>query len=141
MSKAYVSAALRRLVCDRANHACEYCLIPEIAVLVSHEIDHMIAEKHGGQTEENSLAFACTICNKYKGSDLASIDPINGEIVRLYQPRCDRWCEHFQLEEGKMIPLTSVGRATVRLLQMNRSERVEERRLLSQSDVLEVPTS
>ena len=96
MSKAYVSAALRRLVYERANHACEYCLMPEIAVLVSHEIDHVIAEKHGGQTDENNLALACTICNKYKGSDLASIDPSNGEIVRLYHPRCDRWREHFQ---------------------------------------------
>ena len=50
MSKGYISASLRRLVCNRANHGCEYCLIPEIAVLVSHEIDHVIAEKHGGKT-------------------------------------------------------------------------------------------
>ncbi|MDJ0800102.1 MAG: HNH endonuclease signature motif containing protein [Calothrix sp. MO_167.B12] len=141
MSKAYVSAALRRLVYDRAKGACEYCLIPEIAVLVSHEIDHVIAEKHGGQTNENNLALACTICNKYKGSDLASIDPINGEIVRLYQPRCDRWCEHFRLEDGEIIPLTSIGRVTVRLLQMNRPERVEERRLLLQANALDVPES
>lgn len=27
MSKAYVSAALKRLVCNRADFACEYCLI------------------------------------------------------------------------------------------------------------------
>jgi len=141
MSKAYVSAALRRLVYERANHACEYCLMPEIAVLVSHEIDHVIAEKHGGQTDENNLALACTICNKYKGSDLASIDPSNGEIVRLYHPRCDHWREHFQLEEGEIMPLTSIGRVTVRLLQMNRPERVEERKLLSQANVLNVPES
>jgi hypothetical protein len=141
MSKAYVSAALRRLVCDRANHACEYCLMPEIAVFVSHEIDHVIAEKHGGQTNENNLALACTICNKYKGSDLASIDPSNGEIVRLYHPRRDRWRDHFQLEEGEIIPLTSIGGVTVRLLQINRPDRVEERRLLSQATVLDVPES
>jgi len=141
MSKAYVSAALRRLVCNRANHACEYCLMPEIAVLVSHEIDHVIAQKHGGQTDEKNLALACTICNKYKGSDIASIDPISGEIVRLYQPRCDRWRDHFQLEEGELIPLTPIGRVTVRLLQMNSPERVEERRLLSQANVLDVPES
>lgn len=31
MSKTYISAALRRLVRDQANYACEYCLIPEMA--------------------------------------------------------------------------------------------------------------
>lgn len=141
MSKTYISIALRRLVHDRAAHACEYCLMPEIAVFVPHEVDHVIAEKHGGQTDENNLALACTICNKHKGSDLASIDPSNGEIVRLYQPSHDRWRDHFQLEDGEILPLTAIGRVTVRLLQMNRSERVEERRLLLQAGVLSVPES
>jgi len=64
---------------------------------------------------------------------------LNGEIVRLYQPRQDRWRDHFQLEEGEIIPLTAIGRVTVRLLQMNRSERLAERQLLSQAEVLDVP--
>ena len=139
MSKAYVSASLRRSVCDRGRFACEYCLMPESSVLVSHEVDHIIAEKHGGQTDENNLALSCTICNKYKGSDLASIDPIDGEIVRLYHPRRDRWRDHFRLDEGEIMPLTAIGRVTIRLLQMNRPERVEERRLLSQANILNVP--
>ncbi|MDF5717144.1 MAG: HNH endonuclease signature motif containing protein [Rhizonema sp. NSF051] len=139
MSKTYISTALRRLVGDRANHACEYCLIPEIAALVPHEVDHVIAQKHGGQTDETNLALACTICNKYKGSDLTSIDPSNGEIMRLYQPRHDRWYDHFQLKDGEILPLTAIGRVTVRLLQMNRPERVEERRVLLQANVLIVP--
>jgi hypothetical protein len=115
-------------------------LVSEIATFVSHELDRVIAEKHGGQTDEGNLALACTICNKHKGSDLASIDPISGEIVRLYQPRCDRWGEHFQLnhETGEIIPLTAIGRVTVRLLQLNRRVRMEERRLLIQAKVLHV---
>ena len=44
-------------------------------MLVAHEIDHVIAEKHGGQTDKDNLALACTLFNKYKGSDLAFIDP------------------------------------------------------------------
>jgi hypothetical protein len=39
MSKTYVSASLRRMVCDRANGYCEYCLIPETLALSSHQID------------------------------------------------------------------------------------------------------
>lgn len=141
MSKAYISAALRRLVCDRANHACEYCLIPEIAVFLSHEIDHVIAEKHGGKTDENNLALACMICNKSKGSDIASIDPVSEEIVRLYQPRRDHWRDHFQLDDGEIVPLTAIARATVHLLQINRPERIEERRLFLQAKTLIVPDS
>jgi hypothetical protein len=141
MSKTYVSAALRRMVYERACDACEYCLVPEIASFVSHEVDHVIAEKHGGQTDEGNLALACTICNKHKGSDLASIDPMSGEIVRLYQPRGDRWGDHFQLnpENGEIIALTVIGRVTARLLRVNRRERVEERGLLVRAKVLHVP--
>jgi hypothetical protein len=141
MSKTYVSVELRHLVYDRAGSTCEYCLMPEIAVLVSHEIDHVIAEKHGGRTEAGNLALACTICNKYKGSDLASIDPVSGEIVRLYQPRSDRWQDHFQLQGREILPLTAIGRVTVRLLQFNRSERLEERKCLIETGMLQVPKS
>jgi hypothetical protein len=140
MSKTYISAALRRLVYERAHYACEYCLMPEVAVLISHEVDHVIAEKHGGETDESNLALACTICNKYKGSDLASIDPLNGEIVRLFQPQRDCWQNHFQFQNGEIVALDAIARVTVRLLQMNRPERIEERRLLAQAGELHLPS-
>ncbi|MEB3295673.1 MAG: HNH endonuclease [Synechococcales bacterium] len=136
MSKSYISATLRRQVYDRANACCEYCLMPEFAVLVSHEVDHVIAEKHGGQTELENLALACTSCNKHKGSDLASIDPLDGEIIRLFKPRHDRWDEHFRLSVGEIVPLTAIGRVTVRLLQLNRSERLTIRKVLEEAGVL-----
>ena len=136
MSKTYIPSAVRRFVSERANHACEYCLIPEIAVLAPHQIDHVIAEKHGGPTNPDNLALACTICNKHKGSDLASIDPSSGETVRLYRPREDHWHEHFQLKGGRIIPQSAIGRVTVQLLRLNLLERVKERRILSQANVL-----
>ena len=75
MSSTYIPVALRQFVYERANAQCEYCLIPEDVVFAPHEIDHIIAEKHGGPTEANNLALSCTLCNKYKGSDIASVDP------------------------------------------------------------------
>lgn len=84
MSTSYISNALRRLVFDRADCRCEYCLLPEIAAFLSHEVDHVIAEKHEGKTDAENLALACSVCNKQKGSDIASVDPTTGEIVRLY---------------------------------------------------------
>ena len=84
MSSSYIPAAIRSLVRERANYCCEYCFIPEVFTFASHETDHIIARKHGGQTKKDNLAFSCTICNQYKGSDLASIDVnINGKIISV----------------------------------------------------------
>jgi hypothetical protein len=125
-------------VYKRAGGNCEYCLIPEAVTFATHEIDHIIAEKHGGLTNADNLALACVLCNKYKGSDLASIDPVTGRIASLYHPREERWCDHFHLDNAEIAPLTAKGRAATRLLQFNRRERVEERRLLIEARLYKV---
>ncbi|MBF8276792.1 MAG: hypothetical protein HW390_1865 [Candidatus Brocadiaceae bacterium] len=117
----------------------EYCLIPEVAVLFAHQIDHIIAEKHGGVTQADNLALSCAICNKYKGSDIASLD--ENEVVALFHPRRQHWSEHFQLQEAVIVPLTAHGRVTVKLLQMNCFERIAERRLLIRAELLSVIAS
>lgn len=69
------------------------------------------------------------ICNKRKGPNIASIDPDTGMVVPLYNPRKQKWQEHFQLRyDGTIIGLTPEGRATASLLEFNSSERVQERR-------------
>lgn len=129
MSVTYIPAALRNLVYERAGGCCEYCLISETVTFATHHIDHIIAEKHGGQTVEENLALSCALCNKYKGSDLTSIDDETGEIVRLFNPRTDAWSEHFKIGNGTFIGLTTNARATIRLLQINNSARIEERKI------------
>ena len=86
MSETYINAALRKQVYRRARGCCEYCLLPDIAAFAPHEVDHIIAEKHGGLTAAENLALSCTLCNKHKSSDLTSIDPETGDIVPLYHP-------------------------------------------------------
>ncbi len=140
MSKSYISPKLRKAVYERARGCCEYCLIPEIATFAPHQIDHIIAEKHGGLTKLNNLALACSLCNKYKGSDLTSIDPNTGEIVPLFNPRQDLWLEHFQLKDAVIIAKTAKGRVTERLLQFNISDRLEERKLLINADIYKLPS-
>ena len=63
----------------------------------SHQIDHIIAEKHGGPTDPDNLALCCTLCNRYKGSDLTAIDPETGQIVPLFHPRNQALADHFRL--------------------------------------------
>lgn len=140
MAASYISSALRQQVHSRAAGCCEYCLIPETAVLAAHEIDHIIAQKHGGSAEIDNLALSCTLCNKHKGSDLASIDPETEQVALLYHPRRDNWPEHFRLHEAQFVGLTPTGRATIRLLQLNRPDRIEERELLIAAKMIDIPT-
>lgn len=123
-------ADVRRLVAERADFRCEYCLIPESQVFIPHQIDHVIAQKHGGGSTLDNLAYSCAPCNKRKGSDLASVDPETDQVTRFFHPRRDVWAEHFRLEEARIEPLTAIGRATVQLLQLNRPQLLIEREYL-----------
>jgi len=64
-----------------------------------HEPDHIIAKKHGGETALGNLANACFDCNRFKGSDIASLDPLTQDLVPLYNPRVALWRDHFVLKE------------------------------------------
>ena len=64
----YIPESLRTLVARRANFTCEYCLISQEDTFHTCQIDHIISIKHGGQTVEDNLAFACQFCNRNKGS-------------------------------------------------------------------------
>ncbi|MGL5193125.1 MAG: HNH endonuclease [Chroococcales cyanobacterium] len=136
MSENYISASLRRLVEERANYRCEYCLLPANVAFFSHEIDHIIAQKHGGITDANNLALTCWRCNRHKGSDLGSFDPETGEFSFLFNPRTQEWIEHFTRENLTIFGVTPEGRTTVKLLQMNTQERLTERRRLCNSSDL-----
>ncbi len=126
----YINTELRRLVRERASQRCEYCLLPEADAFARHEADHIIAEKHGGETSEANLCWSCWVCNRYKGSDIASFDLLTQQITALFHPRLDVWEQHFSLDGAKLWPLTAQGRVTVRLLQLNKRERIEERRMM-----------
>jgi len=131
-----VNAALRAEVRSRAKRQCEYCLVLEDLRLLKHEIDHIIPIKHGGENTAGNLALCCTVCNKYKGTDLASIDPETGEMQRLFNPRRDQWREHFDLRGAEIVARTDIGRVTVRLLQLNRADRLREREIMIQAGLL-----
>jgi 5-methylcytosine-specific restriction endonuclease McrA len=104
MNRVRISAALRRQVRERANGRCEYCLLAEVKAFFPHEPDHIIAQKHGGQSVLQNLALACFDCNRFKGPDIASIDPVSGRLTPIFNPRINRWPEHFQAEKGRIVP-------------------------------------
>ena len=122
-----IPAKLRRMVRERAGGRCEYCLAPEKLSFQTHQMEHIVAEKHGGATSAENLALACIGCNQCKGADISSIDPMTGELTPLFHPRRDKWREHFELRGLFILPKTAVGRVIVRLLQFNAPERIIER--------------
>ena len=134
------SAELRRQVVRRANERCEYCLIHQDDAVANHQIDHVIADKHGGPTTLENLALACVLCNIRKGSDLSSIDPESVEVTTLFNPRIQGWTEHFRVDDVQIIGSTPEGRATVRLLQLNSFQRLAERRELKKAGRFPVST-
>lgn len=130
MPRDYISARLRRAVFKRARGCCEYCLLHQDCTDFTHHVDHVLARKHKAPTTFENLALACLECNLNKGSDLATIDPVTGEVAFLFNPRRQNWGAHFAIEKDKIVGLTPIGRATAALLQFNVPMRVEERRRL-----------
>jgi HNH endonuclease len=143
VSTTYIPVALRRQVEERANFKCEYCCLPIEVAFYSHEIDHVIAEKHQGETIAENLALTCWRCNRHKGSDLGSFDPQTGDFSFLFNPRTQQWSDHFRFNLAHLYGLTSEGRTTIELLQLNSNDRIEERQrlLLIAPDSLKVSES
>ena len=101
--------------------------MPEGVTLIPHEPDHVIAHQHGGATTLANLAYTCHQCNRFKGPNLASIDPETQERTFLFNPRQDRWVEHFRWSGPRIVPLSAQGRATAELLRLNDPRRVAAR--------------
>jgi hypothetical protein len=128
-----ISARLREEVADRAGHRCEYCLLSEKHSFARHQVDHVIAVKHGGPSTLDNLALSCTLCNRRKGSDLSSLNPDTGQLAPLFHPRLDKWRDHFELRGGEILGFSVSARVTIRLLRLNRPDRVKEREALVNS--------
>jgi HNH endonuclease len=111
---------------------CEYCQLPQEASSIPFEIDHIVAQKHHGQTVADNLAWSCFYCNSAKGPNIAGLTT-DGELVALFHPRRDRWSEHFRWEGALLIGLSAVGRATITVLNINS----EDQRLLRESLIRE----
>lgn len=125
-----MSVALRGLIRRRAGDRCEYCGIPQEHVAYPFQIEHIVARQHHGNDDPSNLALACERCNAYKGPNLSAIDPETGNIVTLFNPRQHRWHDHFVIQNAIVIGATDMGRATVRLLNMNAPRRMELRAIL-----------
>jgi hypothetical protein len=119
----------RNFVRRRAGERCEYCGLAQADLpFFRFQIEHVQPRQHLGGDDPENLALACEHCNQHKGTNLSAVDPLMRKIVPIFNPRVDRWSDHFEIEGPVVIGLTEIGRAMVRLLQMNSESRVILRR-------------
>jgi HNH endonuclease len=125
-----MNRSMRAFVRERAEYRCEYCRIHELDRPLSFHIEHIIARKHRGSDDPANLAWACHNCNLGKSSNLSGRDMLSGRIVVLFNPRRQRWNRHFKWNGAWLEGLTPCGRATIDVLNINASDRVELREKL-----------
>ena len=119
---------LREQVIKRANNRCEYCLLSQTGQEATFHIDLVSPRTLKGGTTLDNLALACVSCSLRKSAKVSATDPENGLEVQLYNPRSQLWSEHFQWKGALAVPLTTIGRATIAALALNRSIMLEIRR-------------
>jgi hypothetical protein len=92
-------------------------------------LDHFTPRAHGGTDDEDNLWPSCQHCNAFKQARRGARDSESGELAPLFNPRRQRWVDHFVWGDGgrRVAGLTPVGRAKVAALQLNREELVEAR--------------
>ena len=126
---------LRQLVRARAGQRCEYCHLPDVAAPAStFHVEHVVARQHAGANGPENRAWSCHRCNLHKGPNLSGRDPLTDRIVRLFDPRRQRWDRHFEWSGAYLVGRTQTGRATIAVLDMNDPQRIELRQALMDDD-------
>ena len=120
---------IRQLVTDRAFGCCEYCMSQEKYASQSFSLEHIFPVVLGGETDVENLSLACQGCNNFKFTKVTALDSETNTIVRIFNPRQDKWTEHFGWNDHFtiIVGITSIGRATVKALQLNRDNLINQR--------------
>jgi hypothetical protein len=118
----------------RARDVCEYCLLPTTG---PYHVDHIIAPAlwssyvagqlspvrsrpdRAGPDHLDNFAWCCPFCNLAKGQRVSFRS--GRRTSRLFDPRHDRWSEHFVLVHSYLfiVGMPGIGQATERALGFN----------------------
>jgi HNH endonuclease len=134
MSRFSISTALRESVRNRAFCCCEYCKSQDKYSPTNFTIDHIVPQSNDGGSELDNLAYACFLCNRLKSNKTKAFDVNTSTWIPIFNPRKNDWDEHFTWSDDALLIIgkTSIARATVSELQLNRSKLIEYRQSLIQ---------
>jgi hypothetical protein len=118
-------------VAQRAGHRCEYCRAPEPVFNFPFEVEHVTPRSRGGTDSDANFCLACRACNLRKSDRLVAHDDVTAESVPLFNPRTERWDEHFRVDPstGEICGTTPMGRATAAALDFNHPNQLKARQL------------
>lgn len=125
-----IPKVIQQAVRHRANFLCEYCHTAEKWQYVMFTIEHVIPVSLGGDDSFDNLALSCFACNRRKSDKIKGLDPHVNKIVQLFNPRVHQWNENFIWSKDKLViaGLTSIGRATIHELELNRDRIINIRK-------------
>lgn len=103
-----ISEKLKQKIRRQAKNRCGYCLLPQDLNPSLLEIEHIIPTAEGGTDEEENLWLACRLCNGYKGMQTSVIDPQTNQKTSIFNPRTQKWKEHFEWNVEKLLVKQSV---------------------------------
>jgi len=113
-----------RLVEKRSGGRCEYCRMAKILQRAPYHVEHTLPTSKGGTDDFENLAWSCAACNLSKSNRTQLVDPETGQAVPVFNPRTDRWEDHFMFEGYRLMGRTPVGRALIAGLDLNDIQRL-----------------
>jgi hypothetical protein len=117
-------AEAARQVEMRAGGSCEYCRMHQVLQGATFHLEHILLQSRGGGSDLANLAWSCPGCNLRKSDRTEAVDSQTGGKVAFFNPRVDRWSEHFRFNEYEIVGLTPIGRATAAALDLNQARRI-----------------
>ncbi|MEH2081569.1 MAG: HNH endonuclease signature motif containing protein [Nostoc sp.] len=127
----YIPIELKNKIRSHFANLCAYCRTAEALTVTTFEFEHIIPLSSGGETVFENLCLACPSCNRYKATRQTAIDPNTQNEVKLFNPQQQLWADHFTWSEDttEIVGLTTIGRATISTLKMNRLQLTRVRKM------------
>lgn len=121
MAKQRIADRLYNLVAQDAQFQCGYCRCSQQVLPYRLEIEHLVPTSLGGQNQRENLWLSCHRCNKLCSNLMQVTDPLTELDVPIFNPRRDRWADHFVWEQHGLLIVgqTDRGRGTVAVLNLN----------------------
>ena len=111
-------------VTARSGERCEYCRMHQALQGPTFHVEHITPRSRGGVSDLDNLCFACATCNLRKSDRVEILDPDTGASEPLFNPRTQKWAEHFRWDGYRIVGITSSGKVTVLALDLNHRRRL-----------------
>lgn len=90
-------------------------------------VEHVVPSFAGGSDELDNLAWACPSCNLHKANRTEVGSSGTSEPIPLFDPRTDRWSDHFEWDDYSLAGKSDIGWATIAALVLNHDRRLKIR--------------